>query len=100
MEKIFANGLFFKRPNDNAPEYVKGALAVKVTDFIPFLEKNKNEEGWVRLDLKEAVNGKLYFQLNTFVPGNKSSTTEPPSPTIHQPLEYPTETINIDDIPF
>lgn len=30
QEKIFPNGLIFKLPNENAPDYVKGKLSIKV----------------------------------------------------------------------
>lgn len=70
MEKIFANGLNFKRPNEKAPEFVKGSLSIKTDEFITFLKAN-SVNGWVNLDLKESQGGKLYFELNTWQPKEK-----------------------------
>ncbi len=69
-EKIFANGLMFKRPNEKAPDFVKGSLSIKTDEFIKFLNENSSD-GWVNLDLKESQNGKLYFELNTWKPEDK-----------------------------
>lgn len=33
-ENKFANGLIFKLPRNNAPDFVKGSLAIKKEDFI------------------------------------------------------------------
>lgn len=63
--KIFANGLMFKRPRENAPEFVKGSLSIKIDEFITFLKQHE-KKGWVNLDLKESKGLKLYFELNTW----------------------------------
>lgn len=89
-EKVFASGLFFRRPNEGAPTFVKGSVGVKVDEFVAFLEKNKAEDGWVRLDLKESQGGKLYFQLNTWKPKTVNDVA---------PSDYPDDK-DIDKIPF
>lgn len=75
IEKVFADGMFFKRPREGAPDFVKGAVSIKVAEFIPFIEKHA-KEGWVNLDLKESKGGKLYLELNTW---EKSGATPEPS---------------------
>ena len=72
-DPVFADGIFFKQPRDGAPDFVKGSVSVKVDEALPFLQANQ-DDGWVRLDLKESRNGKLYFQLNTWKP--QSNTAE------------------------
>ena len=66
--KIFANGLIFKRPRENAPNFVKGTLSIRVSEFVEFLNKNAKND-WVNLDLKESKGLKLYFELNTWEKG-------------------------------
>ena len=64
MDKIFAEGLSFNKPHQNAPEWVKGKVSVKVEDFIIFLNKHKNERGYVNVDLKKSQKGIYYFELD------------------------------------
>lgn len=72
-EKIFPDGLIYKLPGENAPDFVKGSLSFKVEEFKAFLDKHKNN-GWVNLDFLKSQpstknpNGKLYFALNDFKP--------------------------------
>jgi len=68
MDKIFADGVQFKLPRQGAPEYVKGSLSFRVADAVKFLESNQNNAGWVNCDIKESKGGKLYVELNTYVP--------------------------------
>jgi len=72
QEKIFCDGMIFKRPREGAPDFVKGAISVKVDEFKRFLDLH-NSEGWVNLDLKVSKGGKLYLELNTW----KKQSTEP-----------------------
>lgn len=63
-----ANGVFFSKPRNGAPEFVKGSVSIKVDDAIPMLQKFKNEKGYVNLDLLKSKEGKLYFSVNTYKP--------------------------------
>ncbi len=68
-DKEFAKGFFFKRPREGAPGFVKGAMSVKVEDAIEFLQRKKNGDGFVNLDLLQSKDGtKLYFTLNDWKP--------------------------------
>lgn len=66
-EAIFPKGIYFDRPREGAPEFVKGKININVEDAIAFLQTYKNQRGYVNLDLKKSKDGKLYLQLNTFV---------------------------------
>ena len=70
-EVIFADGMIFKKPNENAPEFVKGEIAIKVSEFIEFLNKHVKADGWVNLNLKKSAAGKLYVDLNNWTPPKK-----------------------------
>lgn len=65
-ETIFAEGIYFDRPHENAPDFIKGKLSVHVQKAIPFLQQNMNDKGFVNIDLKVSKAGKLYLQLNTY----------------------------------
>ena len=75
--KIFIDGMFFKRPDDTTKEKapsVKGKISIKMSDFLKFLEQYKNEE-WLNIDLKESKDKtKLYLELNTY--GIKSRNSD------------------------
>jgi hypothetical protein len=68
-EPQFVNGLIFKMPHENAPEFVKGALSIRVEELMTFLTQQKTE--WVNIDLKVSKKGKPYAQVNTFVPESR-----------------------------
>jgi hypothetical protein len=101
-DKIFADGMFFKNPAENAPEFVKGKISIKTTDFIAFLHKH-SKNGWVNLDLKQSPGGKMYFELDNWTPKKEEKEVpkierDPKNP--EKILEYPTEEIDPSDIPF
>jgi hypothetical protein len=91
-EKIFADGIMFKKPRDGAPEFVKGSLSIKVDAAVPFLQKYA-KEGWVNLDLKKSQKGTLYLQLNTWEKPQKKETAG-------TGYEYPVNNISPSEIPF
>lgn len=77
-EKKLAEGFFFKRPRAGAPDFVKGSLSMKADEAIAFLGENKNESGYVNLDLLLAKNGEtLYFTLNEWKPAQKETIEYP-----------------------
>lgn len=71
-DKIFGEGIYFDRPNPNAPEFIKGKVSIKSDKLIPFLQKHTNPSGYVNLTLKESKQGKLYFELDV-----RTSTLKP-----------------------
>lgn len=74
-ETVFANGFVFKRPHDNAPEFVKGSLSLKADEAIQFIKDNTKPDGWVNLDLLASKdNSKLYFKLNDWKKPEGEST--------------------------
>lgn len=72
MSKNFTDGLIFKKPRENAPEFIKGSLSVKVDDFIEYLKKNESN-GWVNIDLKVSKEGKYYAELNDWKPNTQDN---------------------------
>jgi len=68
-ESKFLNGLIFKLPNQQAPDFIKGSLSIKRQELIDELSKMSDE--WINLDLKVSKEGKAYAQINTWKPDNE-----------------------------
>jgi hypothetical protein len=91
-EKIFANGFSFKK-RDNAPDFVVGRLSIKVDEAAAFLQE-KQKNGWVNIDVKQAKSGTYYCELDTW---EKSGESEEPKAQAKAPAKKEkTE----DDLPF
>jgi hypothetical protein len=63
---IFANGVIYKPPRTNAPDFVKGALSFKVDEAIQFLKDN-TKNGWCNCNILISKSGKPYVALDTWV---------------------------------
>jgi hypothetical protein len=96
-EPIFVNGLIFKDPHENAPEFVKGRLSIQVNDFMDFISKHQSN-GWVNITMKRAKSGKMYFELDTWKPQNQ---TQQPPIVAQTPVTSPTvDDVSIENIPY
>ena len=95
-DKVFGEGIFFKT-KENAPDFVLGAVSIKVDEFIVFLKDNV-KKGWVNMDLKESKGGKHYFQVDTWEPKPKADAPEEPAKVKAKPkVAPPSEDV---DLPF
>lgn len=65
MNNVFADGMSVKKPNENAPDFIKLNMSFKVETFTKFL-KDHEKNGWVNCDLKKSKEGKLYVALNDY----------------------------------
>ena len=90
--KVYPKGLFINEPNEGAPDFVKGRMSIKVVDLVTFLNENKNEAGYVNLDLLQGDKG-MYSVLNDW---------KPSSPKEAAPSFKPVATQDSDDggLPF
>ena len=70
-ERVYAP-MAWKQPHDAAPEFVKAKVGINVDDFKKFLDDHRKEDGWVNLEMKEAPDGRYYFELDTWVPKPKA----------------------------
>ena len=74
---IFADGMNFKARHEKAPETVRGSIYFKVAPFITFLERNKDERGYVNVKMmKSKKDGSIYFILDTWKPEKKNIDSE------------------------
>jgi hypothetical protein len=74
-DKIFVDGLFAKK-REGSPLYVLSSISIKVPEFIPFLEKHRNNAGYVNIDLMLSQKGSQYCTLNTFQPTKDNAKVE------------------------
>lgn len=75
-EQKFPDGLYVNAPRDNAPDFVKGSIAIDPAKFLPWLQ----EQGPTKLylDIKEGRSGKWYASVSSYTP--KTQATRAPSP--------------------
>ena len=107
-DKIFIDGMYFKLPQENAPEFIKGSLEFDVKKFAQFMNDHQNVGGFLKVDLKVAKSGKGYAELNTWKPTDKNfkqpqfkeKVEEEEVPRTVNGMEYPADDINSEDIPF
>jgi len=97
QEVVFADGFIFKKPNEHAPDFVKGNIAIKVGEFIDFLNKHNNN-GWVNLDLKKSQAGKLYVSLDTWTPNKQENPAQANSAPSTAPVNAGEDTRQAPDI--
>lgn len=71
----FVNGLIVKAPHQNAPDFVKCAISIKVADLSAWLAGKSDE--WINIDVKESRGGKWFATVNTWKPGSKNPATKP-----------------------
>lgn len=84
-ETKFVTGLWVEAKQTQFGEIVK--LSVKCEDFIKFLNENKNEKGYVNIDiLSKKENGGKYAKLNDYKPATQQTQSTPP--TAPPPMTY------------
>jgi hypothetical protein len=62
----FVEGLYVNAPRDNAPDYVKGSLAIEPAKMIAWLQSRGDEK--VRIDIKVGRSGKWYCAVDAWKP--------------------------------
>jgi len=65
MDNKYPQGFIVKSKHENAPDFIKANIAIKVAEFIPYLNQNV-KNGWVNIQIKESKSGRLYAELDTF----------------------------------
>lgn len=72
-EAIFVNGMFWRPRAENAPEFVRGKIAMNVRDMKQFMADNMqhiSSKGYLNFDLMKSQKGTYYFKLDTWKPKN------------------------------
>jgi hypothetical protein len=74
-EKNFVDGLLVKLPDDNAPDFVKLKLSIKLDEFGPWVSAQKANDPkieWLNIEIKEGRSGKWYAERNMWKPSDDS----------------------------
>lgn len=74
-ELEFPKGLIVKEPHQNAPDFVKAAISIKVDDLTEWL--STRDEEWINIDVKESKGGKWYAAVSTFKPKQQHQEQKP-----------------------
>jgi len=94
-EKKFAEGIYFEKRN-GSPAFVVGKLSVKAEKFIPFIQANVNNGGYVNMNImKGREEGKFYIEVDTWQPKGANNNNN----TVMN-VDYPESDINFADSPF
>ena len=68
----FVDGLIVKPPHENAPDFVKAAISIKVEALGMWLRaKHKSGDEWVNIDVKVSKAGKWYAAVSKYKPKAK-----------------------------
>ncbi len=90
---VFIDGLSAKAPHENAPDFVKAKINIKVTNMIAWLQEQQTD--WVNADLKVSKQGNYYIAVDDWKPNQE------PQENQGQPQESaPINNDFDDDIPF
>lgn len=93
----FIPGLFFKPPNDGAPEFIISKGSIKIADLIQFLQRQEGE--WVNFDLKESKEGKFYASVDDWKPQGGARAVPSRQPPARSAPKPAADFLD-DDIPF
>ena len=86
-EKNFVDGLIVKLPDDNAPDFVKLKLSIKLDEFGPWVATQKSNDPaieWLNIEIKEGRSGKWYAERNMWKPSDdaKPAASAPSTPDV------------------
>lgn len=87
-DKKFPDGIIFKLPRENAPDYVIGAISIKKKEALVWIKEQDGD--WINLDLLVSKEGKPYCAVNEY---KKPSS---PKPEETDPIEEKDDR----DLPF
>ena len=84
-EKIYPKGIRTFKPNENAPDFVKGALIITPSELVKFCEENKhlmsdyNGTPQLRCQILDGDNG-LYVNVDTWKKETSQNEVPPSKP--------------------
>ena len=107
-QTVFAQGMFFKEPHQNAPAWVKGTLSIECEKFIEWMRSNcykaQNGKWYTNIDIKASKDGVKYLALNEYKPKPQTAPQQS-APVQERPIQYqpepvPENEINVENVPF
>lgn len=106
-ETKFIDGLMFKPPHENAPEYVIAKGSIRREELIGWLQQQSGD--WVNFDLKESQQGKYYASVDDWKPQRQGGGSggsggsrggAPQRPARQSATDAQKDDFADDDIPF
>ena len=97
----FIDGLIFKAPHENAPDFVVCKLSIKREQLIEWLQSKDGE--WINGDVKISKNEKYYASVDNWKPSkDREQPQRHEQPAVRQsaPQQGPMDDFADDDIPF
>jgi hypothetical protein len=79
-ERVWASGIFWNEPHENAPQWIVGRIGIQRDRLIEWLEKQPvSEKGYLSLDVmeKRGTPGEYNVSLNTFQPKQRAPERAP-----------------------
>lgn len=73
----FIDGITVKQPHEKAPDFVIADLAIQADKLIDWLQKNKNDRGYVNGTIKRSQKGTLYVEKNTYQAQSSNQRSQP-----------------------
>jgi hypothetical protein len=52
-DRVYAPAMNWSAPRDEAPDFIKAKVGIKVDEFVAFLKENMKESGWINFEMKE-----------------------------------------------
>ena len=77
-DRVFAPAMNWSQPREGAPDFVKAKLGIKTDEFITFLKENAKPSGWINFEMKQAQDGRYYYELETWEPKPQASEEDTP----------------------
>ncbi len=94
---VFIDGLSAKEPHQNAPDFVKAKISIKVADLIAWLQEQQTD--WVNADLKVSKQGNYYISVDDWKPETQNQPQASAQQSPQQNLPAGATDFD-DDIPF
>jgi hypothetical protein len=77
QDKEFINGLNFKPPREQAPEFVKGTGSINKNRLIEFLQSKQDE--WVNFNVMVGRSGNWYAEVDNWKPDTTKAAAPQPA---------------------
>ena len=63
----FIQGLYINEPHEKAPDFVRCTMSIQRDRFRAWLdEQEASDKGYIRIQVNESKDGKLYAKLDTY----------------------------------
>jgi len=79
-DKVFVEGMMVKLPDDNAPDFLKLKLSMKLDEFGAWVSAQKKADPsieWINIEVKEGRSGKWYLERNMWKPEASQPARQP-----------------------